>query len=73
MEILYKILACAAGIFVAIFATKRWGASSEKAKALKKELERTQKEQEYERKVNCAVNDMSNSDQRKWLQDHAHK
>lgn len=73
MEIIYKILGYIAGIFVAIFTAKKWGASSEKAKALKKELERTQKEQEYERKVNCAVNDMSNSDQRKWLQDHAHK
>lgn len=68
MEILYKILACAAGIFVAIFTTKRWGASSEKAKALKKELERTQKEQEYERKVNNFVDCASTNDLRDWLQ-----
>lgn len=73
METLYKILACIGGFFAVVFTAKRWGASSEKYKALKKELERTQKEQEYERKVNCAVNDMSTSDQRKWLQDNAHK
>lgn len=69
MEILYKILACLGGFFAVIFTAKRWGASSEKSKALKKELERTQKEQEYERKVNNYVDSLSDDDIRKWMQD----
>ena len=68
MDIIYKVCICLFGAFSAIFLAKKWGSCAEKNKALKKELERTQKEQEYERKVNNFVDCASTNDLRDWLQ-----
>lgn len=73
MSTLVSIICAIFGVSALCVVSRSNGKKAQEVETIKKELERTKKEQEYANKVHVAVDNMSAADKHKWLQNNTRK